>query len=65
MTDQRPPAEPATDDEIARPDPWTPGAPDADEREEDAKEPEEPNPLLRQGTDALDAADIEDPGEQL
>lgn len=28
-------------------------------------EEQEPNPLLRDGPDAPDAADIEDPGEQL
>jgi hypothetical protein len=27
--------------------------------------PEEPNPLLKEGADAPDAADIEDPDEQL
>jgi hypothetical protein len=30
-----------------------------------AEAPEEPNPLLKEGADAPDAADIEDPGEQL
>jgi len=29
------------------------------------KKPEEPNPLLREGADSLDAADIEDPERQL
>jgi hypothetical protein len=30
-----------------------------------ASDEEEPNPLLREGPDAPDAADIEDPSEQL
>jgi hypothetical protein len=30
-----------------------------------ATDEEEPNPLLREGPDAPDAADIEDPSEQL
>jgi hypothetical protein len=29
-----------------------------------AEKPEEPNPWLKDGADAPDAADIEDPGEQ-
>ena len=39
-----------------------------DERDRGARpatDDEEPNPLLREGPDAPDAADIEDPSEQL
>ena len=41
--------------------------PDPAAKPEDAaaKPKDERNPLLRQGTDALDAADIEDPDHQL
>jgi hypothetical protein len=50
----------------------TPEDPDATERGVDAPlepdgttdKPEEPNPWLKEGADAPDAADIEDPGEQ-
>lgn len=41
----------------------TPEERDRDQRP--ATDEEEPNPLLREGPDAPDAADIEDPSEQL
>jgi hypothetical protein len=56
MTEQRSPSEPGRGtDEIVR---------EAD-RPPAAKPEQEPNPLLRDGADAPDAADIEDPDEQL
>jgi hypothetical protein len=67
MTDERPISLPGTDpdesdpkDESRRPSdrPNSPATPDgADDRDT--------NPLLREGPDAPDAADIEDPDEQL
>ncbi len=64
MTEQRPPTEPVTDDEIVRPGDRSPGdTPDG--RPGDEAKPPEPNPLVREGADAPDAADIEDPDEQL
>ena len=38
---------------------------DRDREPRPASDEEEPNPLLREGPDAPDAADIEDPSEQL
>jgi hypothetical protein len=66
MTDQRTPPIPDPDAEeragdVARR--RTADGPDA--RSVDADEGREPNPLLREGPDAPDAADIEDPDEQL
>jgi hypothetical protein len=43
------------DDEVVRP----------AEGQRSTRSQEETNPLLREGPDAPDAADIEDPGEQL
>ena len=36
-----------------------------DDRQRDPSDQQEPNPLMRDGPDAPDAADIEDPSEQL
>jgi hypothetical protein len=64
MTEQRPASGSDTEpDEIvgdAERRPATRG-PDADRADDD----KESNPILREGADAPDAADIEDPGEQL
>jgi hypothetical protein len=66
MTDQRHPSEPGRDtDEILRDADRRPATPGPDDASPDAKPEQEPNPLLRDGADAPDAADIEDPDEQL
>ena len=58
MTEQRPRPDPERD-------------PDESDRDDDRRpvngdpEAKDPNPLLREGADAPDAADIEDPDEQL
>jgi hypothetical protein len=58
MTEQRPPAEPGNDDdEFVRDEKRRPTG--------DDPEGKDTNPLLREGADAPDAADIEDPDEQL
>ena len=41
-----------------------PATGDQPDEDRPAARPKEPNPLLREGADALDAADIEDPRHQ-
>jgi hypothetical protein len=63
MTEQRPASDSGDEPEIvsdAERRPATRG-PDADAADVE----KEPNPILREGADAPDAADIEDPDEQL
>jgi hypothetical protein len=64
MTEQRPASGSDTEpEEIARDAERRPATrgPDADATDDE----QEPNPILREGADAPDAADIEDPDEQL
>ena len=66
MTEQRPPAEPRRDDDqVVRDADRRPATRGPDASSADQTEEQEPNPLLREGADAPDAADIEDPDEQL
>jgi hypothetical protein len=58
MTDELRPVPGEDTYEIERETPTTP------EPESPAEPPEEPNPWLKEGADAPDAADIEDPDEQ-
>jgi hypothetical protein len=63
MTEQRPASGSDTEQEIVRDAERRPATrdPDADPADDD----DQGNPLLREGADAPDAADIEDPDEQL
>jgi hypothetical protein len=66
MTEQRPTSEPGRDtDQIVGDADRRPASPSPDAASSDDKPEQEPNPLLREGADAPDAADIEDPDEQL
>ena len=68
MTDQRPPIDPklAHAPQDMRPeDVDQPGPKEGPESHRPKTEEQEPNPWLREGADAPDAADIEDPSAQL
>jgi hypothetical protein len=66
MTDRRPRSDPRTHDDATTPQGGERRSPDGPHATSDhAPQRKEPNPLLREGPDAPDAADIEDPDEQL
>jgi hypothetical protein len=65
MTDERTPPPQGTDELEEGEAPRPPTDRDDDRRSSESDEESDASPLLREGPDAPDAADIEDPGEQL
>lgn len=65
MTDQRSAPHEGTDETDQATAPRRQAEPDDERRSSESVEQSDTNPLLREGPDAPDAADIEDPDEQL
>jgi hypothetical protein len=65
MTDERTPPPQGTDELDEGAEPRRPTDRDDDRRSSESVEQSDSSPLLREGPDAPDAADIEDPDEQL